>query len=206
MKLNLGSGPEVVGGWINIDYALGAKLNKNIIFRNLNKRLHFFNSDWSPEILLHDLTMKFPFNNDSVDIIYSSHTLEHFTKEQGYFILNECYRVLKKDGILRVVVPDLKIIITDYVNNKIHAEDFVYNLGVLSDNKQEKGFIRTILNYYFSLSPHKCMYDHESLIKICNSIGFIANRRNAYDSAINDITLIEKSNRVIDAVIVEACK
>ena len=77
---------------------------------------------------------------------------------------------------------------------------------MLSDNKQEKGFIRTILNYYFSLSPHKCMYDHESLIKICNSIGFIANRRNAYDSAINDITLIEKSNRVIDAVIVEACK
>ena len=34
-KLNLGSGPEVIEGWINIDYALGAKLNKNIIFRNI---------------------------------------------------------------------------------------------------------------------------------------------------------------------------
>jgi SAM-dependent methyltransferase len=50
----------------------------------------------------------FPFEDNTISIIFTSHMLEHMDNESGINIANECYRVLKPGGILRVVVPDLE--------------------------------------------------------------------------------------------------
>jgi len=50
-----------------------------------------------------------PFEDNSMDVVYSSHFLEHLSQEQADFVLKESQRVLKKDGIIRIVVPDLDI-------------------------------------------------------------------------------------------------
>jgi hypothetical protein len=42
-----------------------------------------------------DLTKTWPWKNNSVDEIYMSHTLEHFTQEERVHVMNEMYRVLK---------------------------------------------------------------------------------------------------------------
>ena len=97
----------------------------------LNKNLKLFDLEWDENIFIHDLTMKFPWERETVDIIYSSHTLEHFDKEQGEQFLSECYRVLKKNGIIRIVVPDLKGFVEHYLKGEILAEDFIKNLYVL---------------------------------------------------------------------------
>jgi predicted SAM-dependent methyltransferase len=39
--------------------------------------------------------------------------------------------VLRKDGIIRILVPDLRLIVTEYLANRVYAEDFVEELGVL---------------------------------------------------------------------------
>lgn len=57
-----------------------------------------------------------PFESDSFDVVYSSHFLEHLNVEQAEFILREAYRVLKKGGIIRIVVPDLENICKEYIN------------------------------------------------------------------------------------------
>jgi predicted SAM-dependent methyltransferase len=46
-----------------------------------------------------------PFENDSVDYIYTSHFLEHLSFEEVLYIMNEFYRVLKPGKILDVIVP-----------------------------------------------------------------------------------------------------
>lgn len=56
-----------------------------------------------------------PFDDNSFDIIYSSHFLEHLTKDEGLFFLNETYRILKVNGIIRIVVPDLENICREYL-------------------------------------------------------------------------------------------
>lgn len=56
-----------------------------------------------------------PFPDNSMDVVYSSHFLEHLTKEQAKFVLKEFYRVLKPNGILRIVVPDLENICREYL-------------------------------------------------------------------------------------------
>jgi predicted SAM-dependent methyltransferase len=50
----------------------------------------------------------FPFEDNSFQVAYSSHVLEHFTLEQGEFLIKEAYRILKNKGILRIVVPDFE--------------------------------------------------------------------------------------------------
>jgi predicted SAM-dependent methyltransferase len=56
----------------------------------------------------HNIIKGLPFPNFCFDAVYHSHFLEHLTKNGAEFILKECHRVLKKGGILRVVVPDLE--------------------------------------------------------------------------------------------------
>lgn len=108
MKLNLGCGDHVIEGWTNVDYALDARLNRLPLFRVVNRKLRIFSTDWDKRIVLHDLTKRFPWPDSSVDVVYSAHALEHFTKEHGRAFLAECYRVLRPRGIIRIVVPDLR--------------------------------------------------------------------------------------------------
>jgi SAM-dependent methyltransferase len=49
------------------------------------------------------------------DLVYHSHLLEHIGHEHALDFMRECYRVLKRGGVLRVVVPDLETWARSYV-------------------------------------------------------------------------------------------
>jgi predicted SAM-dependent methyltransferase len=54
------------------------------------------------------------FEDNTFDLIYSSHVLEHFKRDETLNILKEWVRVLKQDGILRISVPSFENIIKIY--------------------------------------------------------------------------------------------
>ncbi len=54
------------------------------------------------------------FADDSVDLIYSSHSLEYFDRAEAHSVLREWRRVLKPGGTLRVAVPDFDSLIEVY--------------------------------------------------------------------------------------------
>ena len=90
--LNLGCGKRYLTDWTNID---------------------FYSDDAS--VIAHDLSKGLPFEENSFDFVYNSHLLEHFTKYEAENFLKECRRVLKHNGVLRVVVPDLELMATRYL-------------------------------------------------------------------------------------------
>ncbi len=49
-----------------------------------------------------------PFESDEFDIAFSSHTLEHFKREEVPAVLKEWVRILKPGGELRLIVPNLE--------------------------------------------------------------------------------------------------
>ena len=204
VKVNLGCGSQTPKGWINVDYAFGARLAKLPILKTVNRRLRLVNLQWDHDILIHDLRTSFPWGDGSVDVIYSSHTLEHFTKEHGRLFLKECYRVLKPAGIIRIVVPDLATLVSGYLNGAIPAEDFVDKMEVSYEAANDSMVKRKLAP--FVRFPHKCMYDSNALIRIMGEIGFIVSGREPYNSEISDIRAIELAERVQDAVIVEGKK
>ena len=91
--LNLGCGNIYHMDWINIDYKSNSSFVKE-----------------------HNLLSGIPFDNDTIDLVYHSHILEHFSKNQGEKFILECYRVLKKEGVIRIVIPDLRTITLEYLN------------------------------------------------------------------------------------------
>ena len=67
------------------------------------------------DVIAHDLLNGIPFENNSFDLVYHSHVLEHFSKEDGEKIIAECFRVLKPGGIIRIAIPDLEMILRNYL-------------------------------------------------------------------------------------------
>ncbi len=77
----------------------------------------YINVDGAPFPHVHYLSRveKLPmFSNDSADLIYACHVLEHLSHQKLDEILREWGRVLKKDGVLRLSVPDFDKIIGIY--------------------------------------------------------------------------------------------
>jgi predicted SAM-dependent methyltransferase len=203
LKLNLGCGARVVEGWVNTDRALGTRLAKLPLFARVNSRLKLTQVNWDRRIFVHDLTRRFPWPDSSATAVYSSHTLEHFTKEEGRTFLLECHRVLGENGILRIVVPDFRVMLTSYTEGRLRADDFVTGLGVLYESGG--GALKRLLAPLIQF-PHKCMYDVERLLEIMDEIGFTASSRAAFDSEIDDIHLLETEDRAATAIVVEGRK
>jgi SAM-dependent methyltransferase len=203
VKLNLGCGDQVVPGWINVDYAIGARLFKLPGFRALNRTFRLFRADWHDDIVVHDLRRPLPWDSESVDVVYSSHTLEHLSRDEGKRLLAECYRVLRVGGIIRIVVPDLAYIVSRYTSGQLPADRFVEELGVLYF--REGSWLRRALTPFIQF-PHRCMYDVESLTVIASSVGFRIDQRTPFHSGIADIRDIEFQDRTKHAVIAEGVK
>lgn len=54
----------------------------------------------------HNLThFPYPFKNNSVDVIYSSHFVEHLDGIERIAFFNECYRILKPNGKMKLIHP-----------------------------------------------------------------------------------------------------
>ncbi len=65
-----------------------------------------------------------PFKTNSVDCIYGSHVFEHMSIFKTPLIFKEIYRILKKDGIVRLILPDAEKSIKEYVNRNKDFELF----------------------------------------------------------------------------------
>lgn len=119
-KLHLGCGPITPDGWINLDGSWNAWFAKHPRLRGILKTFRLapanaFDVSWSPNVIVHDVKKGLPFENNSLSAIYASHLLEHLYFEDAKRVLGECYRVLEPGGVLRMVVPDLRAFIMEYV-------------------------------------------------------------------------------------------
>lgn len=72
-------------------------------------------SDWvfvdkyvkEPHILNYD-ARNIPYDDDSIDAVYSSHLVEHLGMKEVHVVLGEWYRILRKKGKIIINVPDIQ--------------------------------------------------------------------------------------------------
>jgi predicted SAM-dependent methyltransferase len=92
-----------------------------------------------------------PFDDHYADVVYSSHTLEHFGRWETETVLDEWLRVLKPGGELRLVIPDVTWAAQEIVGGKYSADacNVLYGQQEYSLNYHKMGFtpalIRTLL-------------------------------------------------------------
>jgi len=107
------------------------------------------------------------FEDDSVDLIYSSHSIEYFDRIEVMRVLIEWRRVLKVGGKLRLAVPDFEALVEVY---KKYA-----NLGLILGPLYG---MMEVKNKDVSIY-HKTVYDYQSLARILQEVGF--NEIDRYD-------------------------
>ena len=151
VKLHLGCGKRDFGDdWIHID---GGD------FQHLHS---------------HDVT-QLPFEENSVDLIYASHLLEYFDREEAVEVLSEWRRVLRyppggPGGVLRLAVPDFETMVILYLWKKEYKlESFLgplYGKMNMETVHMEDNRFKESKTVY-----HKTTYDLDSLTELLESVG-----------------------------------
>lgn len=80
----------------------------------------WINADHSPsshEVLRVNFLKPLPFPDKSFDVVYHSQFIEHLPLNKGSIFLRECYRILKPQGVMRVVTPDLRNQASEYLHH-----------------------------------------------------------------------------------------
>lgn len=84
MKLNLGCGQYKIPGFINVDIS----------------------DYYNPDVVANVLNL--PYENDSVDLIYAGHLIEHLEPEEVFFAIRHWRNILKPGGELWITFPDFE--------------------------------------------------------------------------------------------------
>jgi SAM-dependent methyltransferase len=117
-----------------------------------------------------------PYSDETIDAVFSSHVLEHLPIRAARTCISNAYRVLKKGGILRIVVPDLDKCIADYSAPKSYEWAFdVFEANQVAEKNM-----------------HHFMYNEASLARLMRDCGFAAVSRQAYrEGNCPDIELLD---------------
>lgn len=98
------------------------------------------------------------------DLIRMQHTFEHFSYEEGQRVSLVCAKILKKEGIILITVPDLKVHIKKYTNNKYSKGDkFKEWANKRIPENAPSSFYFSVFAYSMPYESHKWCYDYEGL-------------------------------------------
>ena len=133
MKLHIGCGDVIIPGWTNLDIDNLPGVDINDDARTLSK-----------------------IPDESCDIIYACHILEHLGRHEVENVLKTWNKKLKKNGMVRLAVQDFEKAIQWYQKNP-HLEDV---LGLIMGGQKTK--------YDF----HKMVFDKKKLTELLIDSGF----------------------------------
>jgi predicted SAM-dependent methyltransferase len=152
MKLHLGCGKRHIPGFVHIDA---------VDYPHVDHVATIDNLSFIP--------------NDSIELIYNCHVLEHFKRKEVERVLREWLRVLKPGGVLRVSVPDFAKLSDVYQLHKkldmvvgalFGRQDYLYNIHYnvfdfdsLSNVLQSSGF-NNVIRYDWRKTEHADMDDY----------------------------------------------
>lgn len=166
-KLQLGTGPNPLPGWLNTDLRPDSYIEHR-------RTIAFL-----------DATRPFAFDDVTFDYIFSEHQIEHVPEPEGRSMVTECFRVLRPGGRIRIATPDLAAMVELYIR-PFGERERAYVDWVMAS------FLPTIasgnppcyvVNQMFGAYGHRFIYDEQTLAAILTDAGFVEiERRNPGES------------------------
>ena len=152
-KLHIGCGKNRIAGWLNTDISIRS---------------------CKEGALYMDAGSHFPFPDNSFDYVYSEHLFEHLSYMQAINMLQECHRILKPSGVIRIATPNFRFLIDLYLNpekpiNKAYIAWSAKELGWGFPIPEHSIYI---INKFHTAWGHKIIYDKESLSNMLEEDGF----------------------------------
>ncbi|HZK61809.1 MAG TPA: methyltransferase domain-containing protein [Anaerovoracaceae bacterium] len=192
LKLQIGSGCNVLPDWLNTDR--DTSLGADVVYMNATKPL--------------------PFESNLFSYVYSEHFIEHIEYTQLFLLLQECYRVLKPNGKIRLATPDIEFLIALHSKDKTDTQKQFIEWSVNNFVATKDYFDTVVINNYMRAWGHKFIYDFLTLKILLERAGF-TNIVKCNINESNDVNLCnieshgkeigEEFNR-LESLVVEAIK
>jgi SAM-dependent methyltransferase len=202
--LHLGCGPFVEPTrWIDCDGSWNARVNSwpkplASLLRSIAKKAGGGQRPLPGHIRYFDLRKRFPFDDESVDAIYAAHVWEHLALSTAKHATEECYRVLKPGGALRLIVPNVRDAVEEYLHSNVPDAALTLNRRLYYRPFEEcRSLIYSIYLGFTDFHYHRFMYDPPQLISLLQASGFVCvSEKNLLESQIEEIGDVESETRI----------
>lgn len=164
--------------------------------------------DWQPGVdIVWDINQPLPFESNTLKGIFTEHCLEHFGLSKLDSVLKEFYRILKPNGYLRIVVPDLKKYVAAYWRrlNDLSCEEDALSSAKDFNRVFYVGHEGMVKNKWLN-NGHHYIHDYESMHLALSQAGFKKIKEQQYGQGECDDLLIDRQDRSWESLYVEAQK
>jgi SAM-dependent methyltransferase len=177
VRINIGCGATPTDGWMNFDNSMTVRFARWPLLTRSALGARLLNrSSWEfarvaaeKNVRFASATQRIPCSDDSAQVVYSSHMIEHLDRSEAQAFLREVKRVLEPGGVVRLAAPDLGRLVEIYLASG-DADRFIAgtNMG-LARSATAGARIRLAL-----VGPrhHLWMYDGRSLGRLLRDAGF----------------------------------
>jgi predicted SAM-dependent methyltransferase len=159
---------------------------------------------WHPGVdVCWDVTRGLPFADHYIGGIFTEHMLEHLAIPDALALLAECRRVLRVGGVLRVVVPDGQLYLTEYAK---HVAGGIAHMPYADADKSAYPVATPIVsvNRIFRDYGHQFIWDYETLRLALLRCGFMSVERRSLGKGADPKLLRDTEGRAVESLYVEA--
>ena len=141
-RIQYACGPKFLKDWVNVDFYPPDVMKTRF---KMPGDIVYFQAD---------LGLRQPFGDETFSFAYTEDFIEHLSQADSIIFLNECYRVLKESGVLRMSFPGLDGVLMRHFNAREYK--------VLAQGKRDA----------FDQFQHIHFYSREELSLVAHHIGF----------------------------------
>lgn len=189
LRVQYGCGWSAPIGWWNFDASPTLRFER-IPFIG---RLYTRNTDRFPgNVKFGDIVQGLPLPDQSCELLYCSHVLEHLTFADCQTAISNSYRLLSPDGIWRMVLPDLRSLAEEYIHSPrpTAAHTFMKESGLGAHHTRSGVLNRG--REAIGNSRHQWLWDFDSLHLALTEAGFADVRRAEFgDSGLSAFAHVE---------------
>jgi predicted SAM-dependent methyltransferase len=161
LKIHLGCGDDIKPGWVNLDLRMSGS------FPQIHNLL--------PDTLLinYDLRLGLPLEDNSCNLIYSSHFFEHLEYEDALRLLRDCCRVLQPGGVFRACLPNFKGLFEAYLRGDNAYLDLIDVLDVYPEIEPGTEMLVDHVNYgVYDHGTHRWVMDSDKVNLLLSRMGY----------------------------------
>jgi predicted SAM-dependent methyltransferase len=178
LRINVGCGRTPTQGWKNFDNSWSLRISKlprlayllNKVGFLTHSQYEFVRFARENNIAFGNATTRIPVEANCVEVIYSSHMLEHLDRNDADNFLKEVYRVLRPGGIIRLAVPDIHRQVSRYIELG-DADGFME--GTHLCQPRPRSIAQRLRLMVIGNRNHHWMYDGNSLAALLKRHGFV---------------------------------
>jgi predicted SAM-dependent methyltransferase len=177
-------------------------------WHNLDKAPQMVETDYI--FRQHDLRKPLPYADESVELIYCSHTLDHLPLASAVSCLRECHRVMVQGAVGRFVVMDFEMLMEAW------ADGEVWRFGTWQPKGWRglrSGALRFSTFFMGSLSDeeeytgHWWSADYAGMLEMCQKAGFANVKKLEYGQSQSRTMMLEAKDGFPDhSLFVEVVK